>query len=411
MNRRTFLGTTMSTGIAAATISPAAGVFAAAQNPGDLTKATIPTPALVVDLDALESNIAKMAEHCRQAKCSFRPHAKTHKCPEIARRQVAAGAIGICAATVPEAEALVAAGIRGVLLTSPIVDSGKVGRMVALASSAGGGPGSVMLSIGHPRQAALLAEAADAAKVSLDVLVDLDVGDKRTGSLPGEPAVELARLISMSKRLNVRGVQAYAGHASHTVGFEARQKVSREAIGQAVETKALLLKAGFDAKMLSGGSTGTYNIDSAIEGMTELQVGSYVFMDVDYRRIGSRGGAALYGDFQPSLTILTTVVSAARKERVTVDAGTKAVDTTTAHRPEPKDRPGLVYTRNGDEFGALSREDGGKLPEIGERLEFIVPHCDPNVNLYDRLYACRGDKVEAVWPIAARRESGTPAAG
>jgi len=404
MNRRTFLATTMSTGIAAGIVSEQAQAFAAETNVAGLTKATIPTPALVVDLDALEANIQKMADHCRQAKCGFRPHAKTHKCPEIARRQMAAGAKGICAATVPEAEALAAAGVRGILLTSPIVDAGKIARMVALAAS--GGSGSVMLSVGHPRQAALLAEAAEAAKVTLDVLVDLDVGDKRTGSLPGEPAVELARLITMSKRLTVRGVQAYAGHASHTVGFEARQKVSREAIAKAVETKALLAKAGFDAAILSGGSTGTYNIDSAIDGMTELQVGSYVFMDVDYRRIGGAGGQAVYTDFQPSLTVLTTVVSTAHTERVTVDAGTKAVDTTTTNRPEAKSWPGLLYTRAGDEFGAVTSEGGGKLPAIGERIEFIVPHCDPNVNLYDRLYACRGDRVEAIWPVAARRESG-----
>jgi len=252
----------------------------------------------------------------------------------------------------------------------------------------------------------LLAEAAEAAKVNLDVLVDLDVGDKRTGSLPGELAVEVARQIAKSKRLNIRGVQAYAGHASHTVGFEARQKVSREAIAKALETKALLTKAGFDAAMLSGGSTGTYNIDSAIDGMTELQVGSYVFMDVDYRRIGGRDGQAVYADFRPSLTVLTTVVSTTHAERVTVDAGTKAIDTTTAHRPEARNWPGLVYTRAGDEFGAVTSEGGGKLPAIGERVEFIVPHCDPNVNLYDRLYACRGDRVEAIWPVAARRESG-----
>jgi len=395
----------MSTGIAASIVSDPSRAFAALANVGDLTKATIPTPALIVDLDSLESNIKKMAEHCRQAKCAFRPHAKTHKCPEIARRQIAAGAVGICAATVPEAEALAAAGIRGILLTSPIVDAGKIARMVAIAASAGGA-GSVMLSVGHLREATLLAEAAVAAKVNLDVLVDLDVGDKRTGSLPGEPAVELARQIAKSKRLTIRGVQAYAGHASHTVGFEARQKVSREAIAKAALTKALLAKDGFDAKILSGGSTGTYNIDSAIDGMTELQVGSYVFMDVDYRRIGGRDGQAVYADFQPSLTVLTTVVSTTHAERVTVDAGTKAIDTTTTHRPEAKNWPGLVYARAGDEFGAVTSEGGGKLPAIGERVEFIVPHCDPNVNLYDRLYACRGDRVEAIWPVAARRESG-----
>jgi 3-hydroxy-D-aspartate aldolase len=400
MDRRSFLATTMTSGMIAATSGTPTSGEAAEINVAGLNKATIPTPALVVDLDAFEANVQKMADHCRQAKVGFRPHAKTHKCPQVAKRQVAAGAFGVCVATVPEAEAMAAAGINGILLTSPIVDAGKIGRVVAIAS----GGGKIMVSVGHPREAELLATAAEAGKVNLDVLVDLDVGDKRTGILPGEPAVELARLISRSKNLTVRGVQSYAGHASHTIGFEARQRVSREAIAKAVETKAMLQKAGFDAKILSCGSTGTYNIDSAIEGVTELQVGSYVFMDVDYRRIGGRDGNAVYGDFQPSLTVLTTVVSATHPERVTVDAGTKALDTTTANIPQAKNRPGLLYTKHGDEFGGVTLEPGGKLPTIGERLEFIVPHCDPNVNLYDRIYACRGDKVEAIWPVAARRE-------
>ena len=219
-----------------------------------------------------------------------------------------------------------------------------------------------MLSVGHPRQAALLAEAAEAAKVSIDVLVDLDVGDRRTGTLPGEPAVELATADLQSKRLHVRGVQAYAGHASHTVGFEARQKVSREAISKAVETKVLLLKAGFDAKILSGGSTGTYNIDSAIDGVTELQVGSYVFMDVDYRRIGGAGGAAVYADFQPSLTVLTTV-SARRTSR--------SRDRRCRHqgRRHDDDAPSRgenagpdLYTKAGDEFGATRARTAASCP-------------------------------------------------
>lgn len=402
MDRRLFLATSMSTGMAAAASMTMVKVASAAEfDVTGLTKATIPTPALIVDLDAFEANLQKMAKHAKQAKCSLRPHAKTHKCPEIARRQIAAGAIGICCATVPELEALAAAGIPGLVLTSPIVDPIKIARVVALAS----GGSKLMLSVGHVREAELLAEAADAAKVELDVLVDLDVGDKRTGCLPGEPAVELARLISRSKRLRIRGVQAYAGHASHTVGFEARERVSREAMGKAAETKVLFNNAGFDAKILSGGSTGTYNIDSAVEGVTELQVGSYVFMDVDYRRIGGKDGNAVYSDFQPSLTILAAVVSATHAGRVTIDAGTKAVDTTTANLPQAKHFPGLTYAKAGDEFGALTpSESGGKLPALGERLELIVPHCDPSVNLYDRLYACRGEKVEAIWPVAARRE-------
>ncbi len=363
------------------------------------TKAEIPTPALLVDLDLFEANLKKMADHCRQAGCQFRPHAKTHKCPEIARRQVQSGAVGICVATVPEAEAMAAAGIPGILLTSPIMELAKIARMVALIRQGR----QAMLSVGHPREVELLSDAADAAGVNVDVLVDVDVGDRRTGILPGKPALELAQQIGRTSRLRLRGVQSYAGLASHVVGFEARRQRSREVLAKAVETRELLAKAGFDAAILSGGSTGTYNIDSAIQGMTELQVGSYVFMDVDYRRIGGSSGA-VYTDFQPSLTVLATVVSATHADRVTIDAGTKALDTTTTNPPQAKDLQGLVYGRGGDEFGILTSADGGRLPKIGERLEFIVPHCDPTTNLYDRLYATRGDKVEGVWPIAARRE-------
>jgi D-serine deaminase-like pyridoxal phosphate-dependent protein len=338
-----------------------------------------------------------MSEHCRTTGRGFRPHAKTHKCPEIAKRQIQSGALGICVATVPEAEALVAAGIPGVLLTSPIVEPAKIARMVSLAQRGKG----VMLSVGHAQQVELLAEAAAASGLKLDLLIDLDVGDRRTGILPGRPAVELAQRIARSNHLKVRGVQAYSGSSSHVVGYEARKLRSRELLSSAVETKDLLNKAGFEATILSGGSTGTYNIDSAIDGMTELQVGSYVFMDLDYRRIGGQNGA-VYSDFRHSLSVLATVVSATHPDRVTIDAGTKALDTTTSHAPEAKDT-GLKYNRGGDEFGILALDPGARLPKIGERIELLVPHCDPTVNLYDRLYAVRGERVEAIWPIVARR--------
>jgi D-serine deaminase-like pyridoxal phosphate-dependent protein len=251
----------------------------------------------------------------------------------------------------------------------------------------------------------LLAEAGRAAKVVVDVLVDVDVGDRRTGVLPGQPALRLAQQIAKERSLRLRGVQAYAGHASHAHGFANRAKVSRTALAQALETRALLAKAGLEVPILSGGSTGTYNIDSDVRGVTELQVGSYVFMDVEYRRIGGRDGA-VYTDFRPSLTVLTTVVSDAHPDRVTVDAGTKAFATDVPDRPEAKNYPGLSYRRAGDEFGTLTAAKGAKLPRLGERLEFLVPHCDPTVNLYDRIYAVRGGRVEAIWPTAARREVG-----
>ncbi|MBI5759610.1 MAG: DSD1 family PLP-dependent enzyme [Planctomycetales bacterium] len=401
MNRRRFLAAGMGVGL----LTHREHHVNADENvdridPTKLTKSNVPTPALLLDLDLFEANVKTMAEHCQRAGRGFRPHAKTHKCPEIAKQQMKAGALGISVATVPEAEAMVAAGITGVLLTSPIVEPAKIARMVALIQHGG----QVMLSVGHPRQIELLAEAAGAAEVNVDVLVDVDIGDRRTGILPGQPAVELAQLIAKQKRLRIRGVQSYAGLASHVVGFEARDKVSREVMAKSVETRELLSKAGFDASILSGGSTGTYNIDSKIRGVTELQVGSYVFMDLDYRRNGGKTSGENYSDFHHSLTVLATVVNATHADRVSVDAGTKALDTTTTYKPEAKSWPGLTYNRGGDEFGILTVEPGEKLPRIGDRLEFIVPHCDPTTNLYDRIYATRGEKVEAVWPIAARRE-------
>jgi D-serine deaminase-like pyridoxal phosphate-dependent protein len=397
LNRRTFILAGLGTGLAAR--AAAAPVAAAGEEWVGRRKEELPTPALLLDLDAFTANLQSMADHCRRSGCGFRPHAKTHKCVEIARRQVASGALGVSTATVPEAEAMVAGGVRGVLLTSPVVDPGKIARMAALAR----GGGEVLLAVGQPRQAELLAQAAEASRVTLDVLVDVDVGDRRTGAPPGAPARDLAVQMARSGHLRVRGVQAYSGASSHAVGFEHRQEVSRRAMAKAVETRDLLTKAGLDAPILSGGSTGTYNIDSAIQGITELQVGSYVFMDVDYRRIGGQGGP-VYTDFRPSLTVLTTVVSAAHPDRVSVDAGTKAFATDVPYKPEAVGWKGLVYTRAGDEFGSLTAGDGAALPRLGDRVEFLVPHCDPTVNLYDRLYALRGGQVEAVWPITARRE-------
>ncbi len=395
VNRRVFLTAALGTGLAAHGRLAMSTAAPARRNQADL-----PTPALLLDLDLFEANLKIVADQCRGTGCGFRPHAKTHKCPEIGKRQVKAGALGISVATVPEAEAMAGAGIRGVLLTSPIVEAGKIARMVALAKNGS----EVMLAVGHARELELLGEAAEAARTAIDVLIDLDVGDRRTGTVPGQPALELARLASRSKWLRVRGVQAYAGHASHTVGFEAREKTSRDAMGKAVETRELLTKAGIDAAILSGGSTGTYNIDSTIRGVTELQVGSYVFMDLDYRRIGGKDGKTNYSDFHFSLTVLTTVVSATHPDRVSVDAGIKAFATDVAYKPEARGRPGLLYNRGGDEFGILTVEGSAAMPKLGDRLEFYVPHCDPTVNLYDRIHACRGDQVEAVWPIAARRE-------
>jgi D-serine deaminase-like pyridoxal phosphate-dependent protein len=366
------------------------------------TKPEIPTPALLVDLDRLERNLHRLAEHCRANGVSFRPHAKTHKCPNVARLQIAAGAVGISVATVFEAEAMVQAGIRGVLLTSPLAEPHKVDRMVDLVR----GGSEVLIAVGHAMEVDMLAAASsDLGPSALNVLIDLDVGDRRTGVQPGDEAVTLAQQIATKKSLRLRGVQAYAGHASHVVGFAERAMASQAALALAVDAKQLLKQKGFEADILSCGSTGTWNIDSRFAGVTELQCGSYVFMDIDYRRIGGSDNAPLFVDFEHSLTVLSTVISAGHADRVTVDAGIKAFSTETPFRAEAVDQPHLVYTRTGDEFGIITLGGPGALPKLGDRLEFLPPHCDPTVHLYDQLYAMRGEQVEAIWPIRARREN------
>ncbi len=363
------------------------------------TKDDLPTPALLVDLDRFQANLQKLAAHCRTSGCTLRPHAKTHKCPEVARRQLAAGARGISVATVPEAEAMVAAGIHGVLLTSPIVEVGKIARMVELAHK----DQSLMLAVGHAREADLLAEAATARQLHLNILVDLDVGDHRTGSPPGQPALELAQRIDGCKWLRLRGLQAYSGRSSHIIGFGERKTGSREVMSQAIETRNLFHAKGLDSTILSGGSTGTYNIDAELPGGIELQAGSYVFMDNGYRSIGGSDGDSDYNDFAYSLTVLTTVVSMSGSNRATVDAGIKAFATDSGGKPLAKTREGLNYEFGGDEFGVVTAQPGASLPNLGDRLEFFVTHCDPTVNLYDRIYAVRGNAVEAIWPVVARR--------
>jgi D-serine deaminase-like pyridoxal phosphate-dependent protein len=361
-----------------------------------LTLHDLDTPALVLDLDRFERNLAKMAAHARQRNLGLRPHAKTHKCPEIARLQIAAGARGICAAKLSEAEVFVDHGVTSVLITTAVIGRRKIERAVELARRA---PSAIFV-IDHVQNAQDLSDAALAAKLQLNVLIDLYVG-RRTGIPPGPPALELARAASKMRGLSLLGLQAYAGFASHTVGFEERRKASREALAPAVETRCWMERDGLECSILSAGSTGTYNIDSEIEGITELQPGSYLFMDLDYRRIGS-AGAERFTDFEPALTVLTTVVSKPEAGKAIVDGGFKAFSTDKPYMPEAVGWDGLTYFFNGDEHGRLEAASGAREPQVGERLAFYVPHCDPTVNLYDRLYAVRGEQVEHVWPIAAR---------
>jgi D-serine deaminase-like pyridoxal phosphate-dependent protein len=364
---------------------------------GKLTRDDLPTPALMLDLDAFESNVAKMAKHCKDHDRALRPHGKTHKCPEIAKALIRAGAVGACAAKISEAEVFAANGVGGLLVTTAVIGKQKIERAVRLSSQRH----DTIFCVDNAQNVRDLNDAAGVAHIKMNVAVDLFIAG-RTGITPGEPALGLAQIISTLPNLKLIGIQSYAGHASHVIGWEERRKVSQTAMGRAVDTARLFAKSGIECPLLTGGSTGTYNIDSDIKGITELQPGSFMFMDVDYGRIGGKDGAPAYQDFRNSLSVLTTVVSKPSDNLAIVDGGYKAFSTDKPFTPEAKGIAGIGYSWGGDEHGKLDLAKASAPVNVGNRVEFIIPHCDPSVNLYDRMYCLRGDNVEAVWKIAAR---------
>jgi 3-hydroxy-D-aspartate aldolase len=373
-----------------------------------MTKADLVTPALLLDLDLLEANIAKMAAHAKAAKINLRPHGKTHKCTQIAERQIKAGALGLCVATIREAEAMSAAGIKNLLITCELVGKPKIERLIKLTRRAPETMSAVD-SLVHARQ---LSDAAVAAKLNLNLMMDVDPAGRRTGIPPGEGAVKLAEQIVKLPNLKLRGIHGYSGSSAHVSGFEQRREHSTKVMTPVIETFQQLKKMGLPVEIMSGGSTGTYNIDTELggqgsggqgsSGMTELQVGSYVFMDAEYRAIGGKSGA-VYEDFAPSLSVMATVISKSYSDRATTDAGIKAfASDKPKHPPEIKGVTGVTLGFGGDEHGILSFNNASREFNIGDRVEFIVPHCDPNVNLYDRIYCVRGENVVDVWRTVGR---------
>jgi D-serine deaminase-like pyridoxal phosphate-dependent protein len=261
-----------------------------------------------------------------------------------------------------------------------------------------------MVVVDNPQNVETLARAAAEDRVTLSVLVDIDVGGRRTGAQPGDAAVSLGRLVASKSSLRLRGLQGYAGHCAHVVGWEARRRASHEAMAPLMDTRRRFEVVGLPVDIVAGGSTGTHDIDVELEGLTELQSGSYCVMDVDYRRIGGRHGDSMT-EFEMALTVIATVVSVPTGERAMVDAGLKAFSTDKPFPPEPVERPGIEYGFAGDEHGRLTVVDRQRPVRLGERIEFFPPHCDPTFNLYDRVWCVRGGKVEAVWDIAARGRS------
>ena len=352
--------------------------------------AEVDTPALLLDLDAFGRNVATMAEASRGLR--LRPHAKAHKCPEIALRQIAAGAVGVCCQKVSEAAAMVDGGVGDVHVSNEIVGRAKLARLAELAKRA-----RVSVCVDDAGNAGELDDAARAAGVRIDALVEVNVGANRCGVEPGEPALRLARAVAGSRNLRFAGLHAYHGAAQHLRSVAERSAAIAAAAEKTRRTRDLLEDEGLECESVTGAGTGTFPFEKESSVWTELQPGSYIFMDADYGRNAWDG----FPRFEQSLYIWTTAMSTPAPGRVIVDAGLKAHSFDSGN-PLVAGWPGVEYIRGSDEHGVLKVASGARAPALGEKLRLIPGHCDPTVNLYDWLVCYRGERVEALWPVAAR---------
>ncbi|MFI5002554.1 MAG: DSD1 family PLP-dependent enzyme, partial [Reyranellales bacterium] len=358
------------------------------------------TPVLVLDVEALDRNIAEMASFAKKHNVKLRPHSKTHKSADIARRQIAAGALGVCCAKLGEAEALAEQGIEGLHITSPVVTPQAIARLIAL----NGRMKDLMVVVDHPANVEALASAAAKAGKVLTVVVDIDPGMHRTGVASPEAVVELVQKVVKLKSLKYAGVQFYCGRHQHIQDFAERKASIEERTVYLQGILAKLDAAGLKPGIVTGSGTGTHFIDAPLGAFTELQVGSYVFMDHEYNICDLRGENR--PTFEQALQIDARVVSANTPGMVTVDAGLKAMATEAG---PPKILKGAVEGATtrfmGDEHLAIIAPEGKNAPALGDQVILTPPHCDPTVNLYDDYYIVKGDTLVEIWPVTGRGRS------
>ena len=355
--------------------------------------ADVDTPALILDLDAFESNLRRLHESLAGRSVMVRPHAKSHKCPQIALRQIALGAVGVCCQKVSEAEALVEGGVADVFIANEVVGATKLKRLAALSKQA-----RVAVCADNAENVKALDAAAREFGATLEVLVEINVGANRCGVEPGEPAVELARKIASSANLRFAGLQAYHGSAQHLRKVGERRAAIEGAVERVKATRERLEAAGIACPKTTGAGTGTYVFEAASAVYDEIQPGSYIFMDADYaKNEWTESGTPR---FDHSLFVWTTVMSRTTRERAIVDAGLKA-SSVDSGMPRLVDGGPAEYARASDEHGLILL-NGASGFEVGDKVRLIPGHCDPTVNLYDYFVCvCKG-RVEAIWPITAR---------
>jgi D-serine deaminase-like pyridoxal phosphate-dependent protein len=348
------------------------------------------TPALIIDVGAMERNIARIAAFCRQHGVAWRPHVKAHKSPEIARRELAAGAIGLTCAKLGEAEVMGAAGIHDLLIANQIVGSAKMSRLAALRGIA-----DPIVAVDHVDQVHELNQAMQQAPRPLRVLVEVDIGLNRAGVSPGQPALDLARRIAECSQLQLVGIMGYEGHLLAVPDLFDKERRIRAAVGRLVETRDALRSAGLECPIVSAGGTGSFSVTAGCWGVTEVQAGGIIFMDAYYQRVCQVQG------FEFALKLLTTVVSRPARDRAIIDAGRKSVHGE-LHRPLVVGREDMEIVQLSAEHGWLRLDPTAVDLRIGDRLELIPGYGDFTCVLHDEFYAVRNGRVEAVWPLSAR---------
>jgi D-serine deaminase-like pyridoxal phosphate-dependent protein len=354
----------------------------------------VDTPALILDLDRFEANLERMRAAMAGCRVRVRPHAKSHKCPEVARRQVAAGAVGICCQKVGEAEVFLAHGIDNVLITNEVVAERKLHRLARLARTHSGARLGVCVDDVAVVERLGAACAAEGARV--DVYVELDVGQNRCGVATPSEVVDLARAIAARPHLTFKGVQAYAGGVQHRRRVSERRGAIDEVAGKAGDARAALAAARLPCEIVTGGGTGTFIYDAASQVYDEVQPGSYALMDTDYALNEQDADAPR---FEHALFVLAGVMSV-RGDRATLDAGLKAFSTDSG-LPAPA-LSGWQATNISDEHTVLHRIDAGPPLRLGDKVLLVPSHCDPTVNLHEWIVAVRQRAVEGLWPIEAR---------
>ena len=358
----------------------------------------IDTPALVIDLDAFDRNLSKMAAYVKSAGVGLRPHAKTHKSSEVARRQMELGAVGQCVQKVGEAEVLAKAGISDILVSNQVVGTRKLDRLAALAQHT-----RISLCFDDADQVAAASQAARRAGVELGGLIEIEVGMGRCGVAPRQPAVELASRINDSPGLRFEGLQAYHGRAQHLATAAEREAEIRRTVRAVQETISAMKAAGIVVRTVSGAGTGTFRYEAESGVYTELQAGSYAFMDLDYGAIKDADGQP-YSEFEHSLFVLSSVMSVAGEGWVVVDAGLKSYSGEKG-TPRVHARRGLEFLAMSDEHGKLAVTPGSERPRLGDKVLLIPGHCDPTINLHDWYVGVRDGRVEEVWRVDARGAS------